>query len=148
MIEAYRHLFKLLFIETCILDGDSMFIWYFSTLLGAKIRECFISQLLFVWSLHNVYKMNAYRADHVCPHVSALEPLDRFGWNLVQYAIGGYPPTIGNANMAHKQTCEVGSALAPLIIGSYKDVQYNRFSKNTQLRCSNSLYNVKRLHEK
>jgi hypothetical protein len=50
-------------------------------------------------------------------------------------------PTIGNTNMADERTCEVGSTLAPLTIGSF-NVYCNRSSKNTQM-WHNSLYNVK-----
>jgi hypothetical protein len=31
-------------------------------------------------------------------------------------------PKIGNTNLVDKQTCEVGSTIAPLAIGSYNDV--------------------------
>jgi hypothetical protein len=30
-------------------------------------------------------------------------------------------PTIGDTNMADEQTCEMGSTLAPLAVGSYND---------------------------
>jgi len=37
--------------------------------------------------LHDVHKMNAYRADHVClsicPHDSAQQPMGWFWWNFV-----------------------------------------------------------------
>jgi hypothetical protein len=83
-------------------------------------------------SLQDVHEMNAYRAGHVdlSVHMIQLEncwmDLDEIWYG--SYTIGDYPShtfqfsTIGNTNMVVKQTCEVGSTLAPFAIGPYSDV--------------------------
>jgi hypothetical protein len=91
-----------------------------------------VSKHIIMHSLHDVHEMNTYRAGHVCLSVRMIQ-LENYWFNLDEiwcgcYATGDYQyhtfqfPAIGNTIVADKQTCEVGSTLAPLTVWPYNDV--------------------------
>jgi hypothetical protein len=83
-----------------------------------------------------MHNMNAYWADGVCLSVcrsewfnsrTAEQSLMKFGMNIMQLKATKNSnfefPTIGNTNMADERTCEVGSTLELLNIGSCNNVR-------------------------